>query len=249
MKQCKMCLNSFPKLAKSHIIPHRAIALAIASLPMEVARGEHVKRSPIGPYDDNILCLGCEAIFNHWDSYGLQVMKEVENNASNPPYSAHVVVEEHARFIIFLLSILWRAHVSSKAGFSTINLGIKHANLIKKFILGEAELNEQDYPVMLSLINWDIGGGIVPPPRKLIGSYAQGRLAGYRLWVGNLLAFVLVDNQARDINSPYFTYNQKPKLPLLKINCSETLEVNTLLSILDDLPKPFSSYLKTSSKT
>ena len=78
-----------------------------------------------GPYDDSILCLDCERTFNDFDNYGWQILGSP--SLSNPVHDetgrsyAYRISCDTDKIRRFLLSVLWRASVSSLACFSKVN--------------------------------------------------------------------------------------------------------------------------------
>lgn len=149
--ECRFCGQQRP-LSKSHIVPEWAYrplydedsrAIAISS---EHGKSEKVQSG----LKEHMLCADCEQIFNKnfdqpfhrfWGSprrfsSSLTPFKAI--NINNIPF------EISKRF---LLSVLWRAHVSKHPSLSEIDLG-PHAGTIKTILCAElSEVTSDDYPI------------------------------------------------------------------------------------------------------
>lgn len=244
-KQCKLCLNYFDQLSKSHIIPKWAFA-SISTDLRSISRNDHVRRAPMGTYDTNILCYQCEKVFGPFDSYAAEVLKPKPYNDPEGLCNTSIYVSDPSLLTIFFLSVLWRAHVSTMPEFNQVNLGIKHSQNIKSIILYPDTLKSTDYPTILAQINWDLGGrGIISPPMRREINTLQGKLNGYTLWVGDVIAYVLIDSRMRSIHSPLFTDSLAPTIPLPQIDLSKTLEIKALIDLMRSTKRPFLEYVKT----
>jgi hypothetical protein len=79
---CKLC-GSEAHLVDSHIIP-RPFFVGTCSTSndgkiLSNVPGVFPKRSPIGPYDDGILCAACDASMGPWDEIGVRYfLQELE---------------------------------------------------------------------------------------------------------------------------------------------------------------------------
>jgi hypothetical protein len=134
---CRLCLQD-RKLVKSHVIPEafwRVMRDEVEGAPWLVsgADGVHAQRSHIGVYDQGILCDECEPKFGDLDDYGIRVLlkdfdrefKPIFLDTMFPPriagYESTTVDQD--RLLRFLVSVLWRASVSTQPFYQHVSLG------------------------------------------------------------------------------------------------------------------------------
>lgn len=129
---CKWC-NEDKKLINAHIYPRYFYEKS----GYLVSRKEYPERSRIGVYDPRILCDICDNhVFGVLDQYAKDVL--MDNNGVHftifPPQKASdpngdikigLLDDENGRknIIRFFISVLWRAHVSSRNEFAKVDLG------------------------------------------------------------------------------------------------------------------------------
>lgn len=166
--RCRLCQTEQQLLKKSHIIPdfmyqslfdegHRLNFLA----PAELVRGEgRVSRPFSGEYEGGLLCSNCDsAVIGGYESYAHNALYGTPEGASDLPECANIQYNTGIRvtqcrnihyreFKLFLLSILWRASISSRPFFSQVNLG-PYEDAIRQMVLtgdpGEAE----KFPILM----------------------------------------------------------------------------------------------------
>jgi hypothetical protein len=179
---CKKC-GQAKRLAKSHIIPQsfceiikgsgKYTVVVNANKPFKSA-GKFLQS---GPYDDSILCLGCEGDFSDFDSYGWQIL--------GPPSLSDPVLDEIGKTYAyriscntdkirrFLLSVLWRASVSSLECFSRVKLGPR-SDIIKARIFDPRPLQPDEFPITAARLQMDALGKY----QDLIFEPLKGRIHG-----------------------------------------------------------------------
>jgi len=128
---CKFC-NQTKKLVKAHIIP-RSFCLQNKGDSKQLLEARTndpraVKFWQSGVVDDFILCRTCDNSFSQWDDYGFKIL-------GTPPGSNHLPRNQselqcfilrdidYASIKLFVLSVLWRASVSTLPFFAKIRLG------------------------------------------------------------------------------------------------------------------------------
>jgi hypothetical protein len=138
MGLCKYCEQDKP-LVDAHIVPAsfcremldpgEQFLLLVSKNP-----AEFIKRSPIGPYDQNILCRECEDRFQTLDDYGARLLIQgrdsefrLHADGELPLYVADYF--DYARLKLFVLSVLWRAAVSQHRFCSRVELGPRLARV------------------------------------------------------------------------------------------------------------------------
>lgn len=128
---CKFC-NESRELIRAHVIPEaffRAIRRDGLAPFVVSPRNSYEKRAPIGAYDDGMLCAGCEALFGPLDSYGAEVLlnrrselfEQVSLVSGVSALSATTINKD--LLLRFLVSVLWRAHMSTNDFYQRADLG------------------------------------------------------------------------------------------------------------------------------
>lgn len=152
---CQLCLEDKPLLKKSHIIPkfmydglfdkdHRIIEINIIDI-----EGKR-KNMFDALYDKDILCHTCDnEVLSALESYaskalygkgnqGKDNIPEVKFENNEGLVSAKYSNLDYTKTKLFLLSILWRAHVSQHRFFDCIDLGPYTETIRKMLKSGDA---------------------------------------------------------------------------------------------------------------
>jgi hypothetical protein len=133
MGTCTLC-GEERALVRSHIIPlafHRHVQSVPDKPPVVIgsAANSFPQRSPGGIYDEELLCDPCEQRFGPWDQYGAEcLLQRWDEDAKTQTWNSEVFVYEvdnwdEARLRMFVLSLLWRAAVTTKPFFRRVTLG------------------------------------------------------------------------------------------------------------------------------
>jgi hypothetical protein len=164
MKKCKLC-DLEKKLIKAHIIPefmyqdlynddHRFYEFSV----QDILDGKKLKPFiQIGEFDKNILCAECDnERLGSLEKYAQKVLFGSNLEPNETPICQNYDVEgyefsecenvDYKKFKLFLLSILWRSHITDRPKFDSIDLG-PHADKIKKMIWTNDAGDELDYPI------------------------------------------------------------------------------------------------------
>ncbi len=137
--KCKLCLEE-KALVDSHIVPRSFNKLIKGDNPYTLIIGDslsHLKRSNIGIYDQ-ILCCSCESMTSKYDEVGIKVLKEIINSTffnCGLYETLNIDKGEIKLFFLFVYSVLWRACISNKEEFKSVELGSKHKEAIRNAIL------------------------------------------------------------------------------------------------------------------
>lgn len=156
---CKLC-NQVKELAKAHIVP-RSFSLKAkgSSKNLLEARSndtKDVKDWQNGIWDDGILCAACDNGFSEWDDYGFKTLGDPPGNDALPKNDAEVqtfvLKDLNYEFLkLFVLSVLWKASVTSQPFFSRIKLGIYEEQIANVLRTRKAGAYDQ-FPVVLARI-------------------------------------------------------------------------------------------------
>lgn len=141
MTICSLCAVDKP-LIKSHIVPKAFYpAPTNEGVPVLLPSDSeaHVKRSPIGVYDEHILCASCDGKLGVFDQHVIE--KLLHGNFKTLP-NKHVrqYVGADALLVIkFIASVAWRANASSNSSYDSIRLGPYRDKLRRVFECGELD--------------------------------------------------------------------------------------------------------------
>jgi len=165
---CKLCQNEKPLLNKSHIIPdfmyeslfdegHKLYKFA----PAELVKGEgRISRPSSGEYEGGILCKKCDnEIIGGYETYVRNALYGKVEESSDLPQCANFITEKgikythcknihYKEFKLFLLSILWRASISSREFFNEVNLG-PYKDTIRKMVLNGDPKEAEVFPILM----------------------------------------------------------------------------------------------------
>ena len=169
MPKCRLCKQEKELIKKSHIIPnfmyqnlfdekHRLRNFDTAALKGE---GGRIDKPQSGIHEGGLLCSDCDGgiIGNRYESYASKTIFGGELLTTEIPeikkYKDPNGLEfslisniDYTRFKLFLLSILWRASISSKNFFQDINLGEKHEEIIRDMLYNVNPGDNDDYPIV-----------------------------------------------------------------------------------------------------
>ena len=167
MPKCKLCQLEKSLIKKSHIIPnfmykglydeHHKIR---TFSPSKAAAGERATTmSASGEYEGGLLCKECDnTIIGGYEDYArralyggnLPIPRQVGvvngKNRHGVSLSACSNVD-YRLFKLFLLSVLWRASISTRPFFSEINLG-PHEEVLRNMIFTSNPGEVYNYPIL-----------------------------------------------------------------------------------------------------
>jgi hypothetical protein len=164
MEQCKLCLGEKPLIGKAHVIPnwmyfglfdeHHKTAM------IDLEEKVPPKRPSTGIYDANVFCQSCDnVVLGSLENYGRKILyrnngfinffEAKEITISGGLKSAHLDVDNYASFKLFLISLLWKMHLSNNPFFTQVNLGSIHSERIRSKILNNEKIQESEYEVAI----------------------------------------------------------------------------------------------------
>jgi hypothetical protein len=126
---CKFCKKD-KKLIKAHVVPEaffRELKSGKKSpVLVDDSPNTFPKRSPIGVYDKNLVCIDCESLFGNWDNYGQSFILNVDEREKlnkNGSVIADVVKDiDYDKLKLFFISILWLNPIQND-GLGLITIG------------------------------------------------------------------------------------------------------------------------------
>ncbi len=160
---CKLCLQEKPLLRQSHIIPDFLYSLMygvdheIYKVPLIENRRE--VKVQTGEFEGNILCESCDnSIIGTYENYAKtllfdgrpEVKTENQLHLDGKLVSTYCENVDYRKFKLFLLSILWRASVTTREFFKHIKLNPEQDNELREMILKGDPKEQLDYPCLIS---------------------------------------------------------------------------------------------------
>jgi hypothetical protein len=153
---CQLCRQDIP-LIDAHIIPRpffRPEGPSGAPKFLSNTDGSYPKRAPIGIYDPGILCAKCDGRIGRWDEYGVELF--IQSLDAFTPVIEHgdlVAFQrdtfDYSRLRLFVLSVLWRAHLSSHEMFRRVDLG-ERADRLREMVESDGPGDSREFSMALS---------------------------------------------------------------------------------------------------
>ncbi len=166
--KCKLCDRECELIKQSHIIPefmykplynkhHRYYEFSIQSI---VKNKELTPLRNIGEFEKYILCQKCDnELLGTLESYASKILNGTNKRTAETPICTNYNNNgyefseckniDYTKFKLFLLSILWRAHITSRDFFKNVDLGDRHANRIKEMLISGNAGEEDEYPLIV----------------------------------------------------------------------------------------------------
>ena len=122
---------------------------AASLVEISTKEGYYPKKKRVGYYDTSILCQACEDNFGKYDDAGQHVLikreHEFEKILDDQELKAYRLDNVNGeKFKRFLVSVLWRASVSTLPQFSMVNLG-PHEARAKAISWGDAFSSSEEF--------------------------------------------------------------------------------------------------------
>lgn len=138
---CKFC-NEAKLLINAHIIPESLYPIDDKGSRMQFildSKGEPRKKSPTGIYDPNLVCKECEKFFDVGDAYAKELLidrrSEIKKKITPKGMAYYEYIDvDYKKLKLFFISLLWRAHATSRPEFNAVMLGAKYELLAKQMI-------------------------------------------------------------------------------------------------------------------
>jgi len=151
MTTCKLCLKTKP-LCKSHIYPEYMYKHCYddnhSYIDFDAKEDNHNKKRKKGIYE-KLLCKECEGHIQKYEDYAKSIfyddVKEYIRK-NNTPYTVHEY--EYKKLKLFILSLIWRASVSTINNFSKVNLG-KYEETLRNILLNEEYVPVNVFPILI----------------------------------------------------------------------------------------------------
>jgi len=157
-QQCRLC-DIPQRLAKAHIIPDFMYTGLYKNHRFHQIHMEdnQVKRSfsrETGEFDKNILCPSCDKRLGRiYEGYVKRLFRDETIN-EDPLMKQHNMIwrpindVDYTKFKLCMLSVLWRASITSRSFFDQIKLEA-HEDIIKGMIRNNDPKETMDYPILI----------------------------------------------------------------------------------------------------
>ena len=158
---CRLCLKD-RKLADSHIIPEFTYQPMYNKKPRRFLEMRDIDVGKVGyqqkGYREKLLCFGhdgCETRLSRFEKDAQRLFVDSLPPPESPNSKCLVFKSlEYGRFKLFILSVLWRASISSHQLFERVSLGEVHEENIRQLLLASDPGVPSTYPyVIVPLMN------------------------------------------------------------------------------------------------
>lgn len=177
MPACKLC-DKEKNLMSYHAIPNAIFRKLFHEFSGKSIAFRMDDDSPVGfsseSWAEYQLCSDCEGLINsNYEQYAISLIRGSEKNVYKSDYGVSFKNAKNDKFILFLVSILWRAAESSNPAYLNIVLPDNIKNYIKNCILYSADVPKnllsieisrlKDFTVENGFSDKDLKGIIVSP--------------------------------------------------------------------------------------
>lgn len=192
---CLLCDEHNMKLAKSHIIPKSLYGATLNDGLAKLhfgATGSLPKRSPVGVYDPNILCIKCESSLSIWDNYANELFVQTDPDFikfdidGKPTAEVYENFEQH-KLQMFFISLIWRMQVTKKAMFKQVQLGV-YERKFKAALIEEDPTLIPELDVLLFKFNSPLAAAFTGPTKS-----RNFDVDGYRVYFAHHTCLVKID--------------------------------------------------------
>lgn len=200
MSACKFCGRADARFVKAHVIPRSffKIVRGDGKFAVEMQAKHSTLETPYhqaGVNDPAMLCEDCEPKFGSWDTYGFELLSAPKapsdfRNPAGEPMAFELKKVNYELLTLFLLSVLWRAAVTTVSFFDLVKLG-PYEERIRELLWTNTVPDPGDYAVQL-------GTTINDPYPNVILRPQETRHAGirfYRLYFPNVFVLVKMDQR------------------------------------------------------
>ena len=229
------------KLIKAHAIPESFFVKMRsehgAPKLLTDTEGIYPKKSPIGVYDNQILCRDCEDRFQSVDDYGNQVLLQNEEEHEKLTVAGRVqgyrVKDvDYTKLKLFFISVLWRASISGHSFYSRIKLG-PYQKKAQDLIWNGDPGNESDFSFVLARFTDSSIGKVMldPHPDRWDGvNYCRLYLYGY-------VVYIKTDKRSSPEYFKKFEMTSEGDLIIIGRNIESSTELSVMASVVNKSSK------------
>ena len=141
---CKLCGNN-KKLIEAHIIPRafsRDVQKSFGKTQIQlIQEGKENRKAPVlGYFDKEILCETCDGDIGKWEEDLIDLFRK---GYQNHPYN-------YSSIKLAILSILWKAHITTNPAFEGVKLGSFWENKLRDFIKNGSAGSPEDFSIWIN---------------------------------------------------------------------------------------------------
>ena len=158
-------------------------------------------------YREHLLCRNCEEQLSKFEKYAADFFRKIVNNEFNYPKEIKIeeglIIKDYNYLFLkrCLLSILWKASISSLPIFSEYNLG-SYNTIIKDLVFNNLEIPWDLFPISISKIKFD--NEYTP---SIIVSHKKMKFKNKKMYsitlAGYLIDFIITD-EMNELYKPIF---------------------------------------------
>lgn len=175
---CRWCEEN-TDLIRAHIIPrnfYNAVKddtkVAILLRPQQ---SKYTEVSQSGIFDPGILCAKCDNLLGDLDNYGFQVFEKRPTDANlvfdqdGMPVGYDLHCDDVQKAQKFILSMLWRASITTHDFFDAVSLGAVNEDAIRGLIVAGTNVTEEAFEfILIHQFDHPYIGGMMPPTTSRI---------------------------------------------------------------------------------
>lgn len=155
---CNLC-DCVRPLCESHIIPKAFFRDAMAEEPacgLNMITPERIEVGKMAGEYERLLCRECEELIGKYDDYGIRFFRRQAGerlstfNGEGVPDDIDLIGNVDLRLLrLFIISVLWRASISSRPFFDKVDLG-PFELVAKQIIRDEITLSDDLFPFFMN---------------------------------------------------------------------------------------------------
>jgi len=159
--KCRLCGTTAP-LSRSHIIPEAYFRQAMAGARdkgLNLVTTERIEKGKMKGEYERLLCKNCETLTSRYDNYGYRFFtREIGTRiydiyGQSVPSDIEIISNiDINELSMFLISVYWRANVSSRPFFKELSLG-PCENPARQFILNIGKSSFHQFPFFIVKYN------------------------------------------------------------------------------------------------
>lgn len=232
--RCRFC-NQDKTLVRAHVIPEGFFRrLRDGEDPPRMlsnVENTYPKRSPIGVYDTEILCIDCETQFGNWDQYAQELLTNSLTPAKEILHNNQIVGYEisdynYEKLKLFFISLLWRASVSVQPFYEKVRLG-QYEEIAKTHINNKDPGAPDDFAITLAKFDHALGQTILDPH----GEKWEG-VKYYRFYFGGYVAYIKVDKRLAPPPLGDFVIAPAAPLRIIARNLDKSKELQIIKNVV-----------------
>lgn len=205
---CRLCLQEKQLINKSHILSnffYRDISgEENEAYLIPLTTSGQARKVQTGEFEGGLLCEDCDnRILGAYEKYGSDFIfgtqaKNPLNNVRAQDQlhpdgklkSTHIIGLDYTKLKLFMLSLLWRASITTRPFFKKISLG-KYEEEIRLMLLTNSPGLQMKFPTMISVItdkNKEVSEGMISSPTR----FRHNHCIAYQFQIGQMIFMYFV---------------------------------------------------------